>query len=541
MSTNLSVTHGKTTSGSTESIWISAKQPEFPKLNADLRVEVCVIGGGMAGLTTAYLLAKEGKSVAVLEDGLLCSGETGRTTAHCVNALDDRYFELISTHDLQTARILAESHTAAIHQIRTISKEEDIDAEFSYVDGYLILPDDKHPALLDKELKAAHQVGLKGVELVKQAPIPSGGPALRFPAQAHIHPVKYLVGVAQAAVKHGAQIFTSTHAQQIEDAKDVHPAYAVTSSGHRVTADHIVIATNAPIVANDGMPLYMKQAAYRTYVIGVKVPKGSVHDAMYWDGYWDDNTPYHYIRIYPEGRHDLLIVGGEDHKTGQNNDSDVRYTKLEEWTKKNFPMAGEVSFRWSGQVMEPTDGIAFIGKNPGSNNIYVATGDSGNGMTHGTIAGMLLRDLILGKESAWTKVYDPARSAIRPLKDFAKENLNGASQYKEWVTGGDAESVRNIPKGSGMVLREGTGKIACYRDAHGELHKMSAVCTHRGCIVNWNDGEKSWDCPCHGSRFDPHGKVINGPAALDLEQIGGKKVHQEIARAESISARRAKR
>jgi glycine/D-amino acid oxidase-like deaminating enzyme/nitrite reductase/ring-hydroxylating ferredoxin subunit len=534
---SLAQTHGNDTSGTTQPIWLKTQREKFSPLKEDLRVEVCIIGAGIAGLTTAYFLAKEGKSVAVIEDGMICSGETGRTTAHCVNALDDRYFQLENWHGEEKAKLLAESHTAAIHEIQKISKDEGIDADFSYVDGYLILPEGKDPSLLQKELDAAHRAGLRSVEIVEHPPLPEHvGPALRFHSQAHIHPIKYLNGVASAAVRRGARIFTQTRAENIEDGKDTNLARVTTTAGQVITADAIVVATNTPI--NDWAKIHSKQAPYRTYVIGVKIPKDAVHDAMYWDGYWNNDDPYHYVRVCQEGKHDVLIVGGEDHKTGQNDDADIRYAKLEEWTRKFFPMAGEIIYRWSGQVLEPYDGVAFIGKNPGDNHIYIATGDSGNGMTHGTIAGMLLKDLILGNENSWAQVYEPGRIRLLAAKDYLKENLNVATQYGDWVSGGDANSVKNIPAGSGMVLREGMAKVACYRDEQGNLHKMSATCTHMGCVVQWNTSEKSWDCPCHGSRFDPHGKVVNGPAIKDLEHISGKNLHVEKASAHTASTKK---
>jgi len=214
--------------------------------------------------------------------------------------------------------------------------------------------------------------------------------------------------------------------------------------------------------------------------------------------------------------HEVLIVGGEDHKTGQADDTDERFVRLEEWTRERFPKAGEVEFRWSGQVMEPVDGLAFIGRNPGDQNVYVATGDSGNGMTHGTIAGILITDLILGRDNEWATLYDPSRISLRGIPEFAKENLNAAAQFTDYVTGGDVDNVRDIARGSGAVIRRGLKKVAVYRDTQGTLHEYSAVCPHLGCMVDWNSPEGTWDCPCHGSRFDSSGKVVNGPASSAL-------------------------
>ena len=235
-------------------------------------------------------------------------------------------------------------------------------------------------------------------------------------------------------------------------------------------------------------------------------------------------------------RHDLLIVGGEDHKTGQAIDQADRYARLETWTRERFPMAQEVRFRWSGQVMETIDGLAFIGRNPlDEPNVFVATGDSGMGMTHGTIAGILLTDLILGRENPWAALYDPSRKSLGALGTFAKENLNVAKQYGDWLTGGDVESVEEIPTGKGAVIRRGMTKVAVYRDDRGTLHERTAVCPHLGCIVNWNDAENTWDCPCHGSRFDRMGVVINGPANSDLGPVATPDVREPARAAAGVS------
>jgi nitrite reductase/ring-hydroxylating ferredoxin subunit len=324
---------------------------------------------------------------------------------------------------------------------------------------------------------------------------------------AQFHPLKYLDALAQAIENKGGRIFNNTHAEEFKDGA---PGRVKTSKGPVVSAGAIVVATNTPV--NDWVAIHTKQAAYRTYVIGMGVPKGAVTKALY----WDTPDPYHYVRLQDVGDHEVLIVGGEDHKTGQADDADQRFDRLEAWTRERFPAAEVVEFRWSGQIMEPIDSLAFIGRNPGDRNIYVVTGDSGNGMTHGTIAGILLTDLVLGRENEWEKLYDPSRISLRAAPEFAKENLNVAAQYGDYATAGDVDRVREIAAGTGALIRHGLKKVAVYRDSHGVLHKCSAICPHLGCIVDWNSAEKTWDCPCHGSRFDPYGKVLNGPANTGL-------------------------
>jgi nitrite reductase/ring-hydroxylating ferredoxin subunit len=309
----------------------------------------------------------------------------------------------------------------------------------------------------------------------------------------------------------GGRIYTSTHAAEVEGGQ---PARITTDSGAVIKAGAVVVATNSPFIS--GPLFHTKQAAYRTYVIGVRVPNGSVPRVLS----WDTGDPYHYLRVVDGalGTGDVLIIGGEDHKTGQADETEAPFTRLESWTRERFPEAGELTHRWSGQIMEPVDFMAFIGHNPGDeDNVYIATGDSGNGLTHGTIAGMLLTDLIMGHGGhAWEKFYDPGRKTLHAVKDFTGENVNVAARYGEWLTPGDVDSIDDIPAGTGAILRHGIKKFAVYRDNGGELFTHSAICPHQGCIVSWNGTERTWDCPCHGSRFDAYGVVINGPANSNL-------------------------
>lgn len=506
--------------GLSTSVWMATSgRPEFPSLAANEQADVCVVGAGMAGLSTAYLLTRAGKSVIVLDDGPIVSGETERTTAHLVNALDDRFFELERLHGKDGARLAAESHTAAIDTIERIVREERIDCDFDRVDGYLFNAPNQPADLLERELEAAHRAGLIDVTMADRAPLASfdTGRALHFPRQAQFHPLKYLVALSEAIVRGGGRIFAHTHAAKINGGKSAH----VETSDHlQVTCDAIVVATNTPV--NDRLAIHTKQAAYRTYVIGAALPAAAIPKVLY----WDTADPYHYVRLQaatPTGGRageDILIVGGEDHKTGQAGDTETRYAALETWTRERFPMVGEIRFRWSGQVMEPVDGMAYIGRNPvDHDNVFMATGDSGNGMTHGTIAGLLLTDLIVGRENPWAKLYNPSRVTLGAVKDYTRENANMAAQYVDWLTAGDVEKVRLVAPGSGAIVRHGLKKVAVYRDLDGTFHECSAVCPHLAAIVSWNDTEKTWDCPAHGSRFDRLGKVMNGPANSDLQPV----------------------
>ncbi len=512
--------------GSTISLWMKTAQlPHSPGLAMDSEADVCIVGAGIAGLTTAYLLCKEGKSVIVLDDGPgIADGETARTTAHLSNAIDDWYFEMERLHGQEGSRLAAQSHTAAIERIEYIVAQEHIDCDFEHVDGYLFLAPGHKSSMLDDELAAAHRAGLRDVERLLRAPLESfdTGPCLRFPRQGQFHPLKYMAGLAAAITRMGGRIFGNAHVHKF---KSGDPADVTVEDGTRVLARSVVVATNSPI--NDLAKIHTKQAPYRTYIIAAPVPAGSVARALY----WDTSDPYHYVRLQsvpagPEAaeKTDMLIVGGEDHKTGQADDGLDRFSRLEAWARERFPMMGQVTSRWSGQVMETIDGLAYIGRNPGDEpNVYIATGDSGMGMTHGTIAGILLCDLIVGRTSPWQELYDPARKRVSAGGTFLKENLNVAAQYAQWISPAEVDSIEQIPLGSGAVMRQGLKKLAVHRDENGHTYIHSAVCTHLGCIVSWNSTEKTWDCPCHGSRFDAYGEVINGPAFSSLQEVEEEK------------------
>ncbi len=496
------------------SIWMAtANTPSQSLLKESIRTDVCIIGAGIAGLSTAYLLGREGRSAVVLDDGLIGGGMTGRTTAHLTNAYDDRYLEIEKVHGAEASRLTAESHTAAIEKVGEIVSREKIDCDFEWLDGFLFAATPDEVQLLEDELAAAHRAGLTGVEKLPRAPLDSfdTGTVLRFPRQAQFHPLKYLDGLTRAIKRDGGRIFGQTHATKIEGGQ---AARVETSHGPVVNSDVVVVATNTPV--HDRVAIHTKQAPYVTYVIGVRVPKGSITRALY----WDTGDPYHYVRLQSDEQFDVLIVGGEDHKTGQANDGSERYARLEQWTRERFPQGLEVQFRWSGQVMEPADGLAFIGRNPlDDDNVFIATGDSGQGMTHGTIAGMLLTDLIQGRKNRWEDLYNPSRVRLRALPEYASENINVAGQYADYVTAGDIKSESELKPGEGAIMRDGVSKVAVHRDEAGQVHKFSAVCPHLGCVVAWNSSERTWDCPCHGSRYSAEGRVYQGPANSNLSDV----------------------
>lgn len=499
-----------------KSVWSATEfMPHYSELKQNLDVDVCIVGGGIAGLTTAYLLMKAGQKVCVLEAFQLASGQTARTTAHFVTALDDRYFEVEKFLGAEAAKLAAASHRAAIEKVKAIVRDEKIECDLEVVDGYLFAAGDLRPRVLERELEAARKAGVLETEIVETSPMNffDTGPCLKFADQMQLHPLKYLNALARLIEKGGGLIFTNTHVNEIEGGRS---AFVKVDAGFRVDCKSIVVATNTPV--NDLVAIHTKQAAYRTYVLGFQVPKNSVPKALF----WDTLDPYHYLRISQSDTEsfDVLIVGGEDHKTGQENNPERRFTNLEVWTRDRFPMAKEILYKWSGQIMEPNDGMAFLGHNPlDRKNVYVITGDSGNGMTHCTIGAMLITDQIMGRPNPWENLYDPSRITLKASSEFLKENINVAVQYADWVSAKRKPNLPDLVPNAGTVYRDGMRMIAAYKDAVGNVECMSATCTHLACVVGWNDVEKSWDCPCHGSRFDRHGKVIEGPAMKDLKQL----------------------
>ena len=485
------------------SCWMEIPPPDFPPLDEDIACDVAIVGSGIAGLSTAYELAKAGKSVVVLDRGPIARGMTARTTAHITTALDDYYRTLIAVRGEVAARQFYSAQVAAVHRMGVIVEEEKIDCDFTRLDALWFLAGDMTVQEFAGEHLAMASVGLSGVlrtEHINGHRL-SDGPCLVVPGQGRFHPLKYLDALAAAVKRLGGKIHADTCVAKVEELKTL--VRLETSPGHHVRAQAVVLATNSPI--RDDAKTTHRENPERTYAFAAEVPRGSVEDVLY----WDTERPYHYVRLQPAGDVDLLISGGEDHGSAKADDASQRFAKLEAWTRERFPEMGRVRYRWSGQVLEPEDYVGFIGLSPGSERVFLVTGDSGQGIAHGVASSLILPSLIEGEEHPWADVYSPERK--RPPKKLARPE-DKAEEVDDRI-----DSADKLSPGEGGILKRGKEELAIWRHEGGRMHLLSAKCTHEGCTVHWNSFELCWDCPCHGSHFAPDGTALNAPAVAPLE------------------------
>lgn len=496
------------------SVWMDVEvAPDAVPLEADHSADVAVVGAGIAGLSIAYELVLRGLSVVVLDRGEIAGGMTSRTTAHLAPICDDSLSELLSMRGLELAKGFQASQGAAVDRIEAIQAELEIDCEFRRLDGILFLDPESQESVLDDEVSAAKDICVT-VKRGKGLPLRTleDRPFLRYPAQATFHPLKYLRGLAKALTDKGAGLHPNTAVVEVKEEND--RVQLKLESGQTVTAGHAVIATNSPI--HDLVALHTKQAPYRTYAMGFEIGAGTLDDALY----WDTEEPYHYVRLTSgdDGK-DILIVGGEDHKTGEADDAHARFAALTSWIKTLVPELGPERYRWSGQVMDTLDYCGFIGREAGSERVFVSTGDSGQGITHGVVASLLIPDLILGRENEFTEVYDPDRKPLKAATTYVSENLTAVKNFAEYLAPGELSSIEELEPGQGAIIRRGLSKVAAFRTEDGDVIEKSAACTHLGCHLHWNSFEECWDCPCHGSHFAPDGSVLNAPAIAPLADV----------------------
>lgn len=494
-----------------QSFWIdSTDKTHFPPLKGNVTVDVAIVGAGIAGLTAAYFLAKAGKKVAVLESKSIVTGTSGHTTAKLTALHQLIYADLINEIGEEKARLYAQSNQAAIEQVAKLVEDEQIDCDFRRCAVYTFALPKNDLSLVQKEVDAALKVGLPASFVSETSlPFPVSG-AIKVENQAEFHIRKYLLHLAQAIVSEGNSIFEQTRVQSVEEGQ---PCRVISEQG-TVNAEKVIVTTNLPIL-DQGL-FFAKAYPKRSYLIGAPIDPAQAPDGMF-IGYGKD---YHSIRTTPDGDGVLLIVGGEGHKVGEKNDTEKCYAALEEYARTHFPIE-TIKYRWSTQDLVSFDKLPYIGKlTPLSQHTYVATGFSLWGMTKGTLSGMILSDLVMNNPNPWADLYDATRATPFVTQTSIKQNLDVGMH---WV--GDrlqslfsSDSIADLQPDTGKVLSCDGDKVGVYKDETGEIKAVSAVCSHLGCIVNWNEAEKSWDCPCHGARFDTEGKVLHAPATKDLDR-----------------------
>ncbi len=493
----------------THSLW-TGSEPHLnhPQLMEPLTTDVAVVGGGITGLTIALLLQKQGRQVAVFENHLITTGETFQSSGHLTEILDDRYMDLISKFGRSNSELIARSQRVAIAEIESLIREYSIECDFHRVPGYLFA--ETEDGKLNQELVALRSINVSAVPL-DHAPLPfATSAAIRVGYQAQFHPGKYLLGLAQAFTQLGGDLFENTRIVEVTDGNPCRLKTETTT----IQASSVVIAAHVPVT--NPISINTKIAAYRTYALAAQL-----REPLSPGLFWDLSDPYHYLRTFTDSddRH-YLIVGGEDHKTGTESQTETHFRRLENYVRSRFNI-GTIPHCWSGQIIEPVDGLPYIGRNPRAQNVFVSTGYSGNGLTFGTLGALIISDLVQGRENAWAGLYHADRvHATASFASWLTENIDLPTYFiGDRISDGDYRNLESIQKNQGGLIKVDGKKYAIYRDHTGELHAFSPVCPHLGCHVHWNGAEASWDCPCHGSRFSSAGKVCNGPALQDLKPI----------------------
>jgi glycine/D-amino acid oxidase-like deaminating enzyme/nitrite reductase/ring-hydroxylating ferredoxin subunit len=507
---------------STTPLWDDVRFEKYPPLAESVECDVAVIGGGITGLTAAYLLGRAGKSVCLLERGRLGGGDTGSTTAHLTCVTDLRLSEMAELFGKATTRAVWDGGAAAIDTIERIVESEGIDCGFRRVPGFLhaaldgaAADRDRERERLEADCAQARDLGV-AADFLDRVPL-LARPGMRVPNQAKIHPLRYIAGLARAIGAGGCSIFEDSEVTEFTDSP-----HGVKANGRRIACDYVVIATHVPLMGKAGIVsatlFQTKLAPYSSYVVGARIPQDVSAEACY----WDTADPYHYLRIDETDAGAYAIFGGEDHKTGQDPEPEERFEALARRLLEILPQA-KVDRRWSGQVIETHDGLPYIGET--AERQFVATGFAGNGMTFGTLAATMACDAVLGRKNAWQEVFAVERKKLRGATwDYVTENLDYPYYLvRDRLKGPEARSPREVRRGEGKVLVIDGRRVACSRDDGGKLAMVSAVCTHMGCLVRWNPAEKTWDCPCHGSRFRPTGEVLAGPAETPLEPFEGSR------------------
>jgi glycine/D-amino acid oxidase-like deaminating enzyme/nitrite reductase/ring-hydroxylating ferredoxin subunit len=491
---------------------IGVDLPAFPRIDQDIEVDVAIVGGGLTGITAAYLLKKSGVKVAIIERARCAAADTAHTTAHLTYVTDTRLNHLAKTFGNDGAKAFWEAGIAGIDQIYQIAQSESPHCDFKWVPGYLhgrLDADgatDRKSLELDANLATNFGFDAKFVERIPYA----NACGVQFANQAKFSPLKYLSPLLGNIAGNGSYVFENSEAHDIED-----DPLTVHVGKSKVRCQYLIIATHTPLLGKTGLVrgtlFQSKLALYTSYVFGATIPHGRLPEALF----WDTSEPYYYLRVDARTDRDYVIFGGEDAKTGQENDANSHYARLEAKLKNVLPDA-KIDNRWLGQVIETDDGLPFIGESAGKQ--FIATGFCGNGFTLGTLAAVMARDRYLGRKNPWFDLFNINRSKFHGgTWRYVTENLDYPYYLlRDRFKAAEGTSLDDLKRGEGKILKLDGKKVAAYRDNDGRVTLRSPVCTHLGCIVRWNNADKTWDCPCHGSRFHPEGQIFSGPAETPL-------------------------
>ncbi|MDX5421654.1 MAG: FAD-dependent oxidoreductase [Hymenobacteraceae bacterium] len=503
----------------TQAVWsAAAAATAFPKLAEDIEVDVAVIGGGITGITTAHNLAKAGKRVAVLEAGRVGMGTTGSSTGN-LYAPTGQLHKIASKHDEETMKAVAFSRSGAVDFIEERVHEYSIDCDFKRVPWYYFTTEEESPynKLIEKELMAAIRSGLPATGVA-----PAGFPykvsrIVSVGHQAQFNPLRYVQQLAAAVEGEACRIYEQTKVLGVEAGA---PSVVHTSHG-KVTAKAVVKATHSPL---GRYVVHTEMEVHREYALAVRLKGDLPPDGIYWHL---EGKQMYSVRPYSTKEGHFLLVLDASHKVGHVEQTEKSFKKVEEYLRSYFDV-DQVVYTWAAQQYKPADGLPYVGTSFTEENIYIATGFAADGLTYGTLASVIIGDAIFGRENPWARFYDPKRfTPAASAKRFLKENKDVAAHFvKDYLLRGDEKELEEVKAGEGKIVTAKGKKMAAFRDEQGQLHAVSAVCPHMGCMVHWNNGEKSWDCPCHGSRFSVDGEVLEGPAYSNLAKIEVKKENQ---------------
>jgi glycine/D-amino acid oxidase-like deaminating enzyme/nitrite reductase/ring-hydroxylating ferredoxin subunit len=499
------------------SVFEDVNNTNYPALTHDLHIDVAVIGGGITGLTSAGLISKQGKSVAVLEAHRIGKGATGNSTGNLYATVGNKGLHGVeSKFDKETVKMVVRARAMAVAMIKSHIDEFGIDCDFKYVPWCLFAEGEEGKSHVEKEKKAAEEAGLN---VANDASLPvNTTESFNINMQAQFNPYRYVVGLAAGVENFNCSIYENT---QVTEITEENGKVTLKCGTYTVTAGKVVMATHTP---KGVYKVHTLMGPYREYAVAVTLNGNYPADGTYWDMF----TSEHYsMRTYESLKGKVLLALGQIHKVGQKVDNEECFAVLENFLRERFDV-NEVAYRWAAQMYKPADTLPYIGTTSADSNIYIATGYSADGLTYGTLAAKIIADDIAGVHNEYAKTFDAKRhTPIASASEFIKENVNVAAQLvKNLPFVDDGAEFAEIQPGDGKIVDVRGSKYAAYRNESGQLEVVSALCTHMGCVVNWNSSEKSWDCPCHGSRFGTCGSVIEGPAFTNLPKADNSKVKE---------------